>query len=219
MSLNHNTFGAPPAPPAPQHPSWPPGPTGPPPPPLGAYRNRKRWPGILAGAGAGALIAALTAAVITTGVRDTPASPSTTTTTVAAPTTAAPAPLPTAQADRQTCHGWIEAVRLIDAGGNASAPLKGKTLDDPVVQASPELAATAKRVGAFFNQAAAAVQSQLRPGSTPVLEAAATTAVKALAGEADSYESFDSVGGATFDRITNAAAAEMVALCRRLAPL
>jgi hypothetical protein len=47
----------------------------------------------------------------------------------------------------------------------------------------------------------------------------ATTAANTLAGEGNSYASFDAVGGATFNRITNAAAAEMAALCRRLAPL
>lgn len=215
MSLNHNTFGTPPAPPAPQHPSWPPGPTGPPPPPLGTYRNRKRWPGILAGAGAGALIAALTAAVITTAARDTPASPSTTTTTVAAPTTAAPAPLPTAQADRQTCHGWLDAGTLMDSAESATAPLKGVRLDE----AKPGIRAAAVKVGDLLKQASTVLETNIAPGTTPVLAAATASAATTLAGDAHSYLALDEIGAATFDRITNATAAEMTALCRRLAPL
>lgn len=90
MPINPNTFGAPPAPTAPPPHSRPPGPPAPLPPPLSdASQGRKRWPGILAGAATGALVATLTAAMITTQAHDSgnaATTASTTTRTVAAPT-------------------------------------------------------------------------------------------------------------------------------------
>lgn len=224
MPINPNTFGAPPAPTAPPPYSRPPGPPAPLPPPLSdASRGRKRWPGILAGAAVGALVATLTAAMITTQARDggnAATTASTTTRTVAAPTPAAPVPLPVAQADRQTCQGWLDAGRLIDSADSALAPLpKGMRIDDPAVKGRPELTKSIKDSAELWSKAADAIRSQITPGATPILVAAATTAANTLAGEGNSYASFDAVGGATFNRITNAAAGEMAALCRRLAPL
>jgi len=221
MPINPNTFGAPPAPPAPPHASWPPSPHAPLPHLSDAPQSRKRWPGILAGAAAGALVATLISALVTTQIgNDSASTSSTTTRTVAAPTPAAPAPLPVAQADRQTCGGWLEAGRLIDAADAALAPLpKGMRIDEPPAKTRPELTKAIKDSADLWNKAAGAIRSQIAPGATPILAAAATTAANTLAGEGNSYASFDAVGGATFNRITNAAAAEMAALCRRLAPL
>lgn len=212
MPLNPNTFGAPPAPPAPPHASWPPSPHAPLP---SLSDGRKRWPGILAGAAAGALVAALISALVTTQIRgsDSASTSSTTTKTVAEPTPVAPAPLPVGQADRQTCRGWLDAGTFMDSAEAASAPLKGVRLDDN----RPGVADAANRVGGLLKQASTALQ--IAPGTTPILEAAALTATKSLTGNANSYLALDETGAATFDNITNAAAAEMTALCRRLAPL
>lgn len=224
MPINPNTFGAPPAPTAPPPYSRPPGPPAPLPPPLSdASQGRKRWPGILAGAAAGALVATLTAAMITTQARDSgnaATTASTTTRTVAAPTPAAPAPLPVAQADQQTCHGgWVDAGHLMDSAEAASAPLKGMKISDPGVQAKPELAASVQKIGGLLGEAAAALERQIAPGSTPILESSARTAVETLNGESASYKAYDAIGAATFNRITNAVVAQMYGLCHRLAPL
>lgn len=218
--MNPNTFGAPPAPPTPPHASWPPSPHAPLP---SISDGRKRWPGILAGAAAGALIATLTAALIATQARDggnAATIASTTTRTVTAPTTAAAAPLPVAQADHQTCHGgWIDAGNLMDAAEAASAPLKGMKISDPGVQAKPELAAAVQKIGGLLGEAAAALERQIAPGTTPILESSARTALEALNGESASYKAYDAIGAATFNRITNAVVAQMYGLCHRLAPL
>ncbi len=101
----------------------------------------------------------------------------------------------------------------MDSAEAASAPLKGVRLDDK----RPGVADAANRVGGLLKQAGAALQ--IAPGTTPILEAATLSATKSLAGDANSYLALDETGAATFDKITNAAAAEMTALCRRLAPL
>jgi hypothetical protein len=205
-------------------------PTTPPPPswpagqPLAPAQSERRWPRLLAAAGAGAVIASLTAALVTIGARDDAAVTTSTTTTVVAPITAStvavPAPLQLAEADRQICQkGWIEAVRLIDAAGTASAPLRGLSIDAPSVKSSPDLVAVVNRVGELISQSAGALKARANSGATPILSAAAATTIHTLEGAAAAYFSFDAVGAATFERVTNAAAAEMTALCRRLAPL
>jgi len=93
------------------------------------------------------------------------------------------------------------------------------TIDDPAARNNPQLAGAIRRSGELWRQAADALQSKINAGATPVLAAAATTASKTLAGQGDSYSAFDAVGVGTFNRITNSSAAELAALCRRLAPL
>lgn len=217
--MSHNTFGVGTAPPPapPQMRGYPP----PPGPPSGGGR-RRRWPVIVAAAAVGAVVAAGAAALITTQSRDgaaTSAASAPSTVTVPAPTPAAPAPLPTAQADQQTCRqGWIPAGEAIDSATGALNVLpKGMKIDDPAVQSNPEYAAAVIRAAGFYRQASSALDRQIAPGTTPVLAAAAHTAVAALQALGDAMSPPAAMNGDVFN-IADSAAAQVGVLCQRLAP-
>lgn len=218
--MSHNTFGVGTAPPPapPQMPGYPPLPPGPP----AGGRRRRLWPTLVAAAAVGAVVASGAAALITTQTRDSvaaPTSPEPSTVTVPAPTPVVPAPLPTAQADRQTCQqGWIPAGQAIDSATAALDVLpKGVKIADPAVQANPEWAAAVSKAGGFYRQASSALDGQIAPGTTPVLAAAAHTAVTALRTLGDSMSPPSDING-NAGEIANAAAAQVGVLCQRLAP-
>lgn len=210
----------PPLPPPPDPGKWPPPPGPPPPPPR---RSRRSWPTLAAAAAAGAVVAAIIAAVITMQVRDTtPAAAPThapVTKTVQPPTPQSPAPLPTAQADHQTCYqGWDVASHYTDMAKDALRVLpNGMKVSDPAIQSNPDWTAALKRAGSLYQQASDTLRAQIAPGTTPVLVAAANTAVEALHTLGDATANPTAANGNAFG-IADAAAKEVGALCNRLAP-
>ncbi len=217
--MNHNTFGVGTVPPPmpPQMPGYPPLPPGPP----AGSGGRRRWPKLVAAAAIGAVVAASAAAVITTQLRNSPApeSPTPVTVTVPAPTQAAPAPLPTAQADNQTCQvGFIATQAPTKAAAQALSVLPpGIKVLDPTVQANPDWAAAVHRAGELYKQASESLRTQIAPGSTPILEHAANTAVNAFRLVGDAYINFDPIAGNAYEMALESSD-QMVALCTRLAP-
>lgn len=222
MPVSHNTYGlgtVPPPPPQPPMPGYSPQPPGPP-----ADIGRRRWPVLLTAGAIGAVIAAAVAAVITVQGRGT-SSPAVTeppapvTVTVAAPTRPPPAPLPTSQADRQTCQeGWVPAGKLIDSATAALNVLpQGMKINDPAVQTTPEWADAVVKAGGFYRQASDALETQIAPGATPILLEAANTAAKALRSLGDATSAPGDINGNAFD-IANEAAVQVGVLCTRLAP-
>ncbi|WP_249026263.1 hypothetical protein [Mycobacterium xenopi] len=91
------------------------------------------------------------------------------------------------------------------------------TILDPAVQRNPEWAAAVRKAGGFYRQASEALAAQIAPGTTPVLNQAAQTAVKAFRVLGDSYITFDPISGNAHE-IAVAASKQMTALCTRLAP-
>lgn len=223
--MSENRFGvdtAFPPPPPPPVPGWPPN-QPPSPPPAGPARGR-RWPLLVAVGVVAASLASFAAATITVGTRDTGVSaahtaPSSVTVTVAAPTPPAPALLPTAQADLQTCkQGFLATDAPSRSAKDALATLPaGVKVLDPVVQQTPELANAVRSAGDYYIQASQALERKIAPGTTPVLLNAATSMAKALRALGDSYKTFDPIAGNAHE-IVNEANAQMIALCSRLAP-
>jgi hypothetical protein len=192
----------------------------PPGPPSGT--GRRGWPVLVAAGVAGAIIASLAAAVITINTRDTPATsaaPTPVTVTVGAPTPAPPGPLPTAKADRQTCQvGFIGTQAPTKSAADALSILpSGVKVLDPAVQANPQWSAAVQSAGRFYEQASDALESQIAPGTSPVLAQAAHTAVDAFRLVGNAYENFDPIAGNAYE-IALSASDQMVALCTRLAP-
>lgn len=173
-----------------------------------------------------ALITATATAITTVEVRgdmsSSATSPPPITVTVTAPTHTAqpPIPLPTAEADHQTCQdGWIAAGRLIDSSNAALDALPpGMRINDPAIATNSEWMAAVRRAGDLQQQAADALDAQITPGATPILASAATAAVQAMSATAYAITHIDPHSG-DVGKISNASAAEMAALCRRLAPL
>jgi hypothetical protein len=161
--------------------------------------------------------------VITMQVRD--AAPSAApahapvTKTVQPPALPSPAPLPAAQADRQTCEqGWIPAGHFIDWGKAALRTLpSGVRIGDPIVKTNPDWNAAAQQAAGFYRQAGDAMSSAIAPGTTPILAAAAATAVKELRLFSDVISTNDATVGNAI-QLGNATAEEVGTLCDRLAP-
>lgn len=200
-----------PGPPALPYP-FPPAPPGP---------GGRVWTSVLAAGTAGAVVAATIAALITGSVRSTaapaPKTPPAVTVTVAPPS---PAPLPVDQADRHTCNqGLLASVVYVRAANREfeKALPNGVKVTDPEVRANPEWAAAVRRAAADWRLAADTLESNIAPGTTPILAAAAETTVKASRARATAYATFDAAGGNAGD-IATKTADEMVVLCKRLAP-
>lgn len=176
---------------------------------------------MLAAGAAGAGVAATIATLITGSVRDTatpaPKAAPVVTVTVAPP---APAPLGVDEANHHTCHqGLLASVAHVRAatGELERALPRGVKVGDPEVRDNPEWVAAVRRAAADWRLAADTLQSNIAPGTTPILAAAADTTAKASRARATAYATLDAINGNTGD-IANKAAGEMVALCERLAP-
>lgn len=223
MPMTRNGFGVDAPPPSP--PSQPPMPgyAPCPPPNQPAFGHSLRWPALLGAAAVGALVAAAAAAVITVQVRDAPGpaqeSAAPLTVTVDPPTPDSPTPLPTAQADRKTCEqGWIPAGEFIDgAKAELARTPAGMSVTDPAIRANPEWTAAVDRAGDLYRQAGDALASNITPGATPVLTEAAHTAAESARLLGDAISTRDPING-NAGEIANEAAAQMGALCQRLAP-
>lgn len=212
-----------------QDPTWNPQPPTYPagygPPPQQTPPPRGRWI-IAVVVAVTALITATATAITTIEVRGGTSSSSTAsppvTITITAPTHTpqTPVPLPTAQADRQTCQdGFIASNRLMDKANAALDELPtGMRIDNPAVKTNPDWLSAVQRAGNLEDQAADILDVNIAPGTTPILAAAANTSVFAIRGLSFSVTNIDPNSGNVAD-ISNAAAAEMRALCRRLAPL
>jgi len=207
------------APPAarPAYPAFPPPPYPPPGPP------RRRWPALAMAAAAGAAVAATIASVIAAqlatdraeSARSAP-SPVTVTATPAPPPP--PAPLPTAQADRQTCNAWLAAGDKIHAASGVLAVIpKGTTLVDQAVRDNPDWSAAVHRAADLYEQAGETLTNGIAPGTTIILERAATTAASALRTVSTADMTMDAIDGNAFDAWKESADTVNV-LCERLAP-
>lgn len=213
--MSHNTFGVdtafPPTPP--QIPGYPPLPPGP---PAGGGR---RWLALVVAAVAGAVVAAGAVTLAVTQSRDNAAplaSPAPSTITVAAPTPASPVPLPTDQADRQTCSPRADASRLISAASEAQGVIpQGMSILDPAVRSNPAWTAGVVRAGSLYTQAGDVLK--VAPGTTPALAQAVATAASALHALGTAYTSFNAVSGNAHD-IAKAASNAVDDMCQRLAP-
>ena len=185
--------------------------------PAPAYR---RWPIAVAGAATGAVITALVAAVIVSRhqaeTATKPPAPATVTVTPSPPPT--PAPLPSAQADRHTCNAWLTVGKHVDAASAALETLpKGMTIMDPQVRANPDLSALVSKAATEYNEAADTLAAGIAPGTTVILNLAATTAAGALHALATGDSTYDVANGNTFHTWKEAAGTVNV-LCARLAP-
>lgn len=174
-------------------PTWPaPQPVGPPP------RPRRRWPAIAATTAGGALIGGLVAALVTIAAtpNTTPLSaPPQPVTVTAAPPPPPPA-LPVEEADAQTCHAWGTADRLVTAAISAMQVIpEDVTIDSPAVQDTPAWRSSVMRASTLFNQAASTFETQIAPGTSPMLAQTADTAVSALRTLSEAYKTFDPISG------------------------
>lgn len=124
-------------PPPPAAPTWPSYPQPEP------RQNQRRWPAITASLGASAAVAGIITTAVTLAVTPEPAvtvaasaAPQIVTVT-AAPSTP-PAPLSTAEADKQTCHAWGTTDTLYNAAVVAQSVIpKGMTVLDPACTRQP----------------------------------------------------------------------------------
>lgn len=219
MNRHPSRVGAPPPTPPPPtttgYSSWPANQPG--------SSRPRRWPALLIAASAGALVAAAAAAVTTVQLRDEPgraqASPSSVTITVEPPAPSSPAPLPNAEADRLTCEqGWMRAGDLIAAARRelATTPA-GLPVTDPAIGANPQWTSAVDQAGDLYRQAGDTLAASIAPGTTPVLAEASNTAADAARLLGDAISSRDPING-NAGEIANEAAAQMGALCQRLAP-
>lgn len=183
--------------PPPAYPTWPPQqyPPSPTPP-----RQRRLWPAIAASAGAGAIIAGVITTVITISVTS-PAtthttSPAAETVTVTAAPPAPPAPLPVAQANAQTCRAWGTTDTMYTAAAEAQSVIpQGMTITSPDVQTNPAWKAGVMRASDIYGQAANALESQIAPGTNPMLAQIAQTTVGSLRTLSESFKAFDPANG------------------------
>lgn len=222
--MNEKPFGVdtafPPPPPAfppPPHPGYPPQLPGP------SARARRRWPVLVASGIAGAIVASAVSTIVTVQARDgassQPRVSSPTTVTVAAPTPPAQVPLPTAEANRQTCRqGWIAAGNHIKSAQAAVSGLPPEIkVGDPAVASNPQWAAAVQQAADFYRQAGDALAPNIAPGTTPVLAEAARTSVKALRLLADAIRTSDPITGNAV-AIANETTQQTGDLCVRLVP-
>ncbi len=184
------------APPPPVYPTGPPSPYPPAPP-----QRRRRWPAIAASAGIGAVVASVITTLVT--VDATPGPTSTTgapgaaqTVTVTAAPAKPPAPLPTAEADKQTCHAWGTTDTLVTAAAVAQSVIsQGMTITDPAVQTNPAWKAGVLRAGELYGQAADTFAAQIAPGTSSMLAQIADTTVSSLRTLSEAYKTFDPANG------------------------
>ncbi|MDZ4236172.1 MAG: hypothetical protein U1C73_21010 [Dietzia sp.] len=181
--------------PPPAYPTWPPQPYPPAPQP-----PRRRWPAVAATAAGAAIVGGLVTTLITFAVT----TPETATTATSAPSTVtktaapppAPAPLPVAQADAQTCRAWDTAQTLARAGTTAMAGFPdGVKFTDPAVQQNPAWKAAVLRASDLFGQAASTFETQIAPGTRPVLAQVSDTTVSSLRTLSEAYQTFDPASG------------------------
>ena len=185
------------APPPPAYPpTWPPQQQYPPTP----TKPRRRWPAVAAAAGAGAIVAGVITTVITLSVTapattDTTSSSADPVTVTAAPP-APPKALPAAQADAQTCHAWGATDKLYTAAALAQSVIpQGMTITDPAVQGNPTWKGGVIRASELYGQAADSFESQIAPGTSPMLAQIAQTTVSSLRTMSESYKAFDPATG------------------------
>jgi hypothetical protein len=157
--------------------------------------KQRRWPAVAAAAAGGAIVAGVITTVISLSVT-APAATSTTnsnaTVTVTAEPPAPPAPLPVADADSQTCHAWGTTDTLYTAAATAQGVIpQGMTITDPAVQENPTWKAGVLRASDLYGQAANTLESQIAPGTSPVLTQVAATTVGSLRTLSEAYKAFD----------------------------
>ena len=202
--------------PQPTDPTWPPPAPYPAPP-----RPRHRWAVTAAVAVVSAAIAATLASVITaTANRDsvTAAVASTVTVTAQPSTPITPAPMPTAAADRTTCQAYARAGDLLRSATTVLQIIPAdKTVLDPVVRSTPELAAATQKAASLYGQAADAVAMGTAPGTTAVLAQSANAMSEALSAMATAYRTYDA-NVADLYEVGKASDGAMATLCTRLAP-
>jgi hypothetical protein len=183
------------APPPPVYPTGPPSPYPPTP------QRRRRWPAIAASAGIGAVVAGVITTLVTVAATPEPTSTAAApgapqTVTVTAAPAKPPAPLPTAEADKQTCHAYGTADTLVTAAGVALNVIpQGITIIDPAVQANPAWKAGVIRASELYGQAADTFAAQIAPGTSPMLAQIADTTVSSLRTLSEAYKSFDPTAG------------------------
>jgi hypothetical protein len=159
---------------------------------------------MLVGAGfVGAVVAGVATTAITIAGTPDHASGSTgsaTTVTVTASPTKPPAPLPTAEADQQTCHAYGTVDNLITAAGNALNIIpQGMPFTDPAVKNNPAWTAGVMRAADIYGQAAEVLASQTAPGTSTELAQVADTGASALRAMSIAYKTFDPDSGKTID--------------------
>nr|WP_193210195.1 hypothetical protein [Mycobacterium sp. MOTT-90] len=170
------------------------------------------------GVAIGAVVAAATTAGFMAGTRDTSArTPVTITATLpAAPTP--PAPLPAAEANRQTCDTWVSTGTLINDAATALAALPpGTKILDPTVRANPDWSAAVQRAAEQYKLAGDKLASGIAPGTAAILDQTATSTAGALHALATADATYDAAGGNSYD-ILKVSANTMDVLCERLAP-
>lgn len=195
---------------------------GQPHPPPHVAGRRRRWP-VVAAIVVGAVTGVVAAVVIVMQMRPGPAAvppaahPATV--TVPAPTPAKPAPLPTEQANRQTCdQGLTPAERFIDEAQAALDTLpNGVKINQPEVLANPAWNAAVQRAAAAYQRASDTLKAAIAPGTTPMLAEAAATGVKALHLLATSNSTGDPMTGNAV-AMANETARMLGTLCERYAP-
>ena len=175
------------------------------------YRIPRRWPGLVAAAAAGAVVAGTAAGFGTYYLSDR-----------GTPVAAAPEPAlppdaqPTPKADRQTCQGWDAAGKLInEAAETLTAIPEGTTILAPSVREDPHQTGAVQHAGELFQQASDALGTAITPGATQVLTEMAHSTVNSLDALSTAYKSFDETSA---DAITVAktTAHAMSGLCKRL---
>jgi hypothetical protein len=169
-----------------------------------------------------AALAATVAAVITANVADTrtdsSAAHATVTVTATPPAAPTPAPLPAADADRRTCNAWLAAGDHIHAASAAQSVIpKGMTILDQAVRDNPDWTAAVHTAADQYGRAGDILAAGIAPGTTTVLDQAATTAVAALHTLSTAYGTFDAAGGNAY-HVMRETADTMDVLCERLAP-
>lgn len=195
---------------------------GQPHPPPHVAGRRHRWP-LVAAIVVGAVTGVVAAVVIVMQIRPGPAAmpPAAhpVTVTVPAPTPAKPAPLPTEQANRQTCdQGLTPAERFIDEAEAALATLpSGVKIGQAEVPANPAWNDAAQRAAGAYQRASDALGAAIAPGTTPMLAEAARTGVKELLLGASAIRTNDSMIGNVVE-IGNETAKMLATLCDRFAP-
>lgn len=135
-----------------------------------------------ASAAAAALLCSGTVLAIRSNAPDEPLAAVPTVTVMPTPTPAAApaaAPMSTEAANYEICvNGWLPALAA-DAEAKRAVPTlpEGLNNQSPEVQQDPSLSAAVRRSGAISTRAADALATHIHEGATPILKAAATTAV------------------------------------------
>ena len=200
-------------------PTWPP----PTPYPLPPQPPRRSWRVTASVAVVSAAVAATIAGVLTAGYHQTATDTTmstipTVTVTPQSVTPSSAAPMPAAEADRTTCQAWLSTGTLIRAASDAQSVIPpGMTILDPAVQENPVWKAGVIKAGDLYAQAADTLGAGIAPGTTPVLEQTAHSAVDALRALSTATTAFDEASGNGYSLVKNVANATDV-LCERFAP-